>query len=69
MTKTIYINGMMCPHCEARVKQILEAVNGVEKAEVSHKKGTAVLSLTNEIANDYLKEIIVNAGYTVTDIK
>ncbi len=69
MTKTIYINGMMCPHCEARVKQILEAVNGVEKAEVSHKKGTAVLSLTKEISNDYLKEIIVNAGYTVTDIK
>ncbi len=49
MKKTIKINGMMCGHCEARVKQLLEAFSEVKSADVSHKKGTAVLDLSSEI--------------------
>ncbi len=65
MTKTLKIEGMMCPHCEARVKQLLEELPEVASAEVSHKKGTAVLTLSNEISDSTLKTLIENAGYSL----
>ena len=69
MKKTLYIKGMMCPHCEARVKQLLEGVSGVIKAEVSHKKGTAVIEIKEEMADELLKTLIEDNGYTLTNIK
>ena len=58
MTKTMKIEGMMCGHCEAAVKKALEAVAGVEAAEVSHEAGTAVVTLTAEVADDVLKNAV-----------
>lgn len=49
------IEGMMCGHCEARVKKVLEALDGVEQAEVSHETGTAVVEMTEEVADEVLK--------------
>ncbi len=69
MTKTLKIKGMMCPHCEARVKQLLEELPEVASAEVSHKKGTAVLTLTSDVSDETLKTLIENAGYTVVNRK
>ena len=66
MKKTIFIEGMMCPHCEARVKKTLEALDGVEVAEVSHEKGTAVLTLSSDIPNEKLKSAVEEQGYKVT---
>ena len=65
MTKTLNIEGMMCPHCEARVKQLLEALPEVAAADVSHKSGTAVLTLSADISDDTLKKLIEDAGYKV----
>ena len=65
MEKTMKIDGMMCPHCEARVKKCLEALPEVEEADVSHKEGTAVLKLRAEIADDVLKKTVEDQGYTV----
>jgi Cu2+-exporting ATPase len=65
MEKTLKIEGMMCPHCEARVKKTLEALPEVESALVSHESGTAVLTLKEDISDAKLKEIIEDAGYTV----
>lgn len=67
MTKTIKIEGMMCPHCEANVKKTLEAFQQVDKAEVSHEKGTAVLTLNADISDSELKTAIEEQGYKVTD--
>ena len=53
MQKTMKIEGMMCPHCEAAVKKALEALEGVEAAEVSHEAGTAIVSMSAEVAEDY----------------
>ncbi|MBR3646163.1 MAG: heavy metal translocating P-type ATPase [Lachnospiraceae bacterium] len=69
MNKTIMIEGMMCGHCEATVKKALEALEQVEKAEVSHEKGTAVVTLTSDIDNELLKKTVEDKEYTVTDIK
>ena len=69
MKKTIYITGMMCMHCEARVKKLLEAMDGVINADVSHEKGTAILTLSKDISDNDIKNIITADGYTVTDIK
>ncbi len=69
MEKTIYIEGMMCPHCEAHVKKALEALSGVELAEASHKDGTARLTLVGNVDNSVLKKTVEDAGYTVKDIK
>jgi len=69
MQKTVYIEGMMCPHCEARVKGLLEGLSEVKSAEVSHKTGTAALELKNEISNEIIKDLIEQNGYKVTDIK
>lgn len=68
MKKTVYIEGMMCPHCEARVKKALEALGGVT-ADVSHEKGTAALTLTAEISDDKIKVAVTDQGYTVTGIE
>ena len=65
MKKTMKIQGMMCPHCEARVKKVLEAIDGVASAEVSHKKGTAVVTLTKEVDDSVLKKAVEDAGYPV----
>ena len=65
MEKTIKINGMMCPHCEATVKKCLEAFPQVTSAEVSHEKGTAVIQLSAEISDAELKKAIEDKGYEV----
>ncbi|MGN0479436.1 MAG: heavy metal translocating P-type ATPase [Hominenteromicrobium sp.] len=65
MEKTLKIEGMMCPHCEARVKKCLEALPEVDEAVVSHEKGTAVLTLNAEIADSTLKKTVEDQGYTV----
>ena len=65
MEKTLKIDGMMCPHCEARVKKTLEELPEVESALVSHVSGTAVLTLKEDISDAKLKEIIEAAGYKV----
>lgn len=69
MKKTIKIEGMMCPHCENRVKTILEELSEVSSADVSHKSNTAVLKLDAEISNDAIEKVITNAGYKVIEIK
>lgn len=69
MEKTLEITGMMCGHCEMAVKKALEAVDGVESADVSHEKGTAVVTLSKEVSNDVLKKIVEDKDYTVTSIK
>ena len=69
MTKTMKIEGMMCGHCEAAVKKALEAVAGVEAAEVSHEAGTAVVTLATDVANDVLKNAVEAKDYKVTDIQ
>ena len=68
MTKTMEIKGMMCPHCEATVKKALEAVAGVSGAEVSHEKGTAVVSMDAEVADDVLKKAVEDKDYEVLGI-
>ena len=69
MTKTMNIEGMMCGHCEARVKKALEALAGVENAEVSHEKGTAIVSMSADVADDTLKEAVEAQDYKVDSIQ
>ncbi len=69
MTKTMKINGMMCGHCEARVKKTLEALPQVAEAVVSHEAGTAVLTLAEEISNEELKKVIEDQDYEVVSIE
>ena len=69
MTKTMKIEGMMCPHCEARVKKTLEEIAGVESADVSHETDTAVVTLGADVADDILKNAIEEQGYKVIEIK
>lgn len=68
MTKTMKIDGMMCSHCEGRVKQSLEGLAQVSQAEVSHEKGIAVVTLTAEVSNDVLKKTVEDQGYNVISI-
>ena len=68
MKKTMKIEGMMCGHCEATVKNALEAVDGVESALVSHEKGSAEVTLTREVADDVLKKAVEDKDYKVTAI-
>ena len=63
MQKTVKIEGMMCPHCEARVKKILEALPEIDEAVTSHTEGTAVLTLNAEISDDALRSVIEADGY------
>ena len=69
MEKTLKITGMMCGHCEARVKKALEAVEGVSEAKVSHESGTAEAILESEVADDVLKKAVEDQDYKVTDIQ
>lgn len=69
MEKTVKINGMMCGHCEAHVKKALEAIAGVSGAEVSHEKGTAVVTLSQDVSNDVLTNAVKEAGYEVVEVK
>lgn len=69
MEKTMVIEGMMCGHCEARVKKVLEALPEVDLATVSHEKGTAILSLNQPIENEKLKAVIEEQDYMVISIK
>ena len=69
MEKTLKIEGMMCGHCDMHIKKALEALDSVKKAEVSHKTGTAVVTLEKEIADDVLKQAVADQGYEVTDIQ
>lgn len=68
MKKTMVIEGMMCPHCEARVKKVLEETEGVTEAVVSRSDGTAVITMENPISDDVLTEIITDNGYKVIKI-
>ncbi len=68
MTKTLTIEGMMCEHCEARVKKALEAVEGVTGAVASHDAGNAVVTLSADVADDVLKKAVEDQDYKVTAI-
>ncbi len=69
MTKTMTIEGMMCGHCEARVKKCLEALEQVTEAVVSHEAGTAVLTLSGDVSEDVLKETVEAQDYKVISIQ
>ena len=69
MKKTMKIEGMMCMHCEARVKKVLEALDGVLEAEVSHEKGTAVVTLAGDISDDVLTQAVTAQDYTVISVE
>ena len=69
MKKTVKIEGMMCPHCEANVKKTLEALGNVASAEVSHKAGTAVLSLSGDVDDAVIKKAVEDKGYKVVSIQ
>ena len=69
MKKTISIEGMMCGHCEATVKKALEALPEVTEAVVSHTAGTAVVTLTKDVAADVLKSAVEAQDYEVTGVE
>ena len=69
MEKTMNIEGMMCMHCEATVKKALEAIDGVEAAEVSHEANKAVVTLGADVADDVLKEAVEAKDYTVISVE
>lgn len=69
MTRTMKIEGMMCKHCEARVKKVLEALPEVSEAVVSHETGTAVVTLSAELANDVLKKTVEDQDYAVLSVE
>ena len=69
MTKTLTIEGMMCGHCEARVKKVLEALPQVSEALVSHTAGTAVVTLTESVSDEFLKKAVEDQDYKVLEIR
>ena len=69
MKKTLKVEGMMCGHCEARVKKALEALPEVDEAVVSHETGTAIVTLNAEVADDVLKKAVEDQDYPVTGIQ
>ena len=69
MKKTLHVEGMMCGHCEARVKKALEALSEVTEAVVSHEAGTAVVTLSAEVSDDVLKKTVEDQDYKVTGIQ
>jgi Cu2+-exporting ATPase len=69
MTKTMKIEGMMCPHCSGRVKTVLEGLEAVSAAEVSHETGTAVVTLVSDISNDVLAQTVEAQGYKVLSVE
>lgn len=68
MERTMKIEGMMCGHCEARVKKTLEAIDGVVEATVSHESGTAIVKLDSDVDNAILKKAVEDQDYTVVSI-
>lgn len=68
MEKTMKIEGMMCQHCEARVKKTLEAVAGVDSASVSHEEGTAIIEMSSNVENEMLKKAVEEQDYKVVSI-
>ena len=69
MEKTLKIEGMMCEHCEATVKKALEALDAVDSAEVSHEKGTAIVSLSQDIDDADLKKAVEDKDYNLISIE
>ena len=69
MTKTMKIEGMMCGHCEARVKKVLEALAEVDSAEVSYEAGTAVVTLNSDVQDEVVKKTVEDQDYKVTSIQ
>ena len=69
MTKTLKVEGMMCGHCEARVKKALEAVPGVESAVANKDSGTAVVTLKEAVADDVLKKAVEDQDYAVLGVE
>ena len=69
MTKTLKVEGMMCEHCEARVKKALEAVAGVESAVADHNANTAVVTLNADVADDVLKKAVEDQDYKVLGVE
>ena len=69
MEKTMKIEGMMCGHCEARVKKCLEALPEVTEAAVSHENGTAVVTLNAELSDDVLKKTVEDQDYKVLSVE
>lgn len=63
MEKTVKIDGMMCPRCSGKVKKALEALDGVESAEVSHESGTAVLRMSREVSETVIRETVEGKGF------
>ena len=69
MEKTVSINGMMCEHCVAHVKEALEKVDGVRSADVSLEKKNAVVTLDGEVGEEALKKAVTDAGYEVLGVQ
>ena len=69
MKKTMKIEGMMCPHCEATVKKALEALDGVSEAAVSHEAGQAVVDLTADVDDGILTRAVEDKDYQVLGIE
>ncbi len=69
MTKTLKIEGMMCEHCEARVKKTLEAIDGIESAVPDHNADTAVITLSKDVPEDVIKAAIEAQDYTFVGIE
>lgn len=67
--RNMEISGLMCPHCEARVKKTLEGIEGVVSAEVSHEKGSAVVTLGAAVSDETLSKAVTDAGYDVVSVK
>ncbi len=67
--KTVSVKGMMCGHCEARVKKALEDINGIDEAIVSHENGTAIISLSSDVSDKTIRKAIQDAGYKFLGIK
>ena len=68
MTRTMKIEGMMCGHCEARVKKTLEAIEGVASAQVSHNDGSAIVTLSAPVSDETLKSAVEAQDYKVLSI-
>ena len=69
MQKTMKIDGMMCPHCEARVKKTLEKLEQVSQAQVSWQDGTATVTLCADLPDEVLRQVIEEQDYTVLSVE
>ena len=69
MTKKMTIEGMMCGHCSARVKKVLEALEQVQEAVVSHEDGTAIVTLAEEVDDDVLRKAVEDQDYKVISVE